>query len=399
MPNVDVVIETRGLGAIMRDIPDGSSIGGICRGIRATDWQSFRTIASQVASANESTISGGASNTASGGISTVGGGRNNLASGGISTISGGLFNQATDFATVVGGGQANEANGFASTVSGGSVNRANGAESAISGGRDNTAEAFRSTIAGGFSNMIAPTGSFSGTLAGQGLLLTVPHSSAVGRFNNPTPFLYAGQPFVGPGPFPPAMTASNRIFMVGFGTDPAIGGTRSNLFSVTADGNGHFAGSVVTFGGADFAEYFESENGEQIPVGTSVVPVPGIVKIRAARPGEIPFGVISTTAAYIANASEEWPGKYARNSHGRFIYEDYEETVEISETQSVQVKGVRKQLSPRYDPSKTYIPRSARPEWNIVGLLGNVKILKGQPTDPRWIQLKDDGDYDLYLVR
>lgn len=198
--------------------------------------------------------------------------------------------------------------------------------------------------------------------------------------------------------------------MVGFGTNPVFGGTRSNLFSVTADGNGHFAGSVITFGGADFAEYFESESGQKIPVGTPVIFVDGTEKIRSALPGEIPFGVISTTAAYIANGSEEWPGKYARDEYGNFIYEEYEEEIirpqverpneeKISEIKPIRGKGIRKKLSPDFDPSKKYIPRSARPEWNIVGLLGKVKILKDTPKDPRWIKLRDDGDYELYLIR
>ena len=53
----------------------------------------------------------------------------------------------------------------------------------------------------------------------------------------------------------------------------------------------------------------------------------------------------------------------------------------------------------KYDPTILYIPRSARPEWNVVGLIGVVKILKNQPVNSRWTKMKEDTDYDTWLIR
>ena len=448
--DVGVVVQTRGGGAIMRTIPDGTVDGGDCRGNFATDWQSSRTDSSQVASGIQSVIGGGFSNTASGIQSVIGGGSENIASGVQSAVVGGLDNRSSGLEAVIGGGSENRASGLRAfiggglqnnatgpeaTVSGGFLNRASGTrafigggfsntasgiQSVVSGGSENQASANHSTVAGGFSNEIQAGANFAGTLAGEQLLLTIPHSAAVGKFNDPTPFFYAAQPFVGPGSLPPLMTAADRIFMVGDGS----GAGRRNAFSVDSLGNGHFRGTVVTFGGADFAEYFEAKSGDFIPIGTPIVFIPESQKVRPARPGEVPFGVISTTAAYIANAAEEWPGKYARNPDGSYIYESYEETTivpgrpseirkidrpgmtEIKEViipeipdQTITRTGVRRKLSPDYDPTRKYIPRSARKEWHIVGLLGKVKILKGAPVDPRWIKLQDHGQYGTWLIR
>src|SRR5690606_16680834 len=131
-PNVGVVIQTRGDGAIMRTIPDGTEIGGDCRGAQATDWQAARSLSSQVASGRNSTISGGLSNTSSGTYSTVGGGLANVASGISSVVSGGFSNTASAAAgATVGGGELNTADGLYSVVSGGISNITSGRYSTI----------------------------------------------------------------------------------------------------------------------------------------------------------------------------------------------------------------------------------------------------------------------------
>ena len=44
---------------------------------------------------------------------------------------------------------------------------------------------------------------------------------------------------------------------------------------------------------------------------------------------------------------------------------------------------------PAWDKDAEYINRENRPEWNIIGLLGQVKILKGQPVGDRWTKMRD----------
>jgi len=59
----------------------------------------------------------------------------------------------------------------------------------------------------------------------------------------------------------------------------------------------------------------------------------------------------------------------------------------------------RKRLSKTFNPELIYIPRSERKEWNIVGLVGVVRVLKGTPTNPRWVKIKEENEkYDLYLL-
>lgn len=48
----------------------------------------------------------------------------------------------------------------------------------------------------------------------------------------------------------------------------------------------------------------------------------------------------------------------------------------------------RRKLSKNFNPKLKYIPRSARKEWNIVGLLGVVKVLKKSPVNPKWTKIE-----------
>jgi hypothetical protein len=135
--------------------------------------------------------------------------------------------------------------------------------------------------------------------------------------------------------------------------------------------------------GADFGEMFESADGNRIPFGVTVIAVNG--KIRAAKDGESPIGAISATCSWVGNnGGNEWPGKYLRNDFG-VIVEDSDGNPTIN---------------PLYDPTKEYVLRENRPEWHIVGLLGQVRILKGQPTAPGWIKLNDISDQvELWLIK
>ena len=57
-------------------------------------------------------------------------------------------------------------------------------------------------------------------------------------------------------------------------------------------------------------------------------------------------------------------------------------------------------LSKNYDPTKKYVPRSQRPEWNVVGFLGQVHVRNDCVINPNWIKIKSvSKDIDLYLVK
>ena len=198
---------------------------------------------------------------------------------------------------------------------------------------------------------------------------------------------------------------------------------------VTADGS--FSG-----GGADYAEYFEWEDGNSSNadrVGYSVSLVDS--KIKIAESGETIIGVVSANPSVVGDAQElYWQGKYEKDDYGRDVYEDYTQTewVESKDSDtdtSQEIKhsyqtdkipsGIsvpsdatvvskdedgnnlrRRKRSSSYDESLTYIPRSERKEWACVGLMGKVRIKKGQQTGASWIKLKDvSSDVEEWLIK
>ena len=168
-------------------------------------------------------------------------------------------------------------------------------------------------------------------------------------------------------------------------------------FNLRGDGNGLCDGAW-TGGGADYAEYFEWSDGNlnaEDRRGISVV-LDGD-KIREAVAGEDPIGVISGNPSIVGDAAwNKWSGKYLRDEFGTYILEDYEVTDDDGNT----VVQQRRKLNPAYDPDVEYIPREQRPEWDCVGLMGKLRIRKGQVTGSRWIKMRDINDsVEEWLVR
>jgi len=161
--NVNVVFSPLGTGSIQAHVPDGTATGGNQRGSKAVDWQINRSIASQVASGDSSTVSGGRGNRATSAYATVIGGALNTASGS-GSVCGGYYNTASGPQTGCLSGQYNTAAGSKSTVAGGKYNVANGSYSFIGCGRDNTADGTRSIIVGGRQNRAE--GTYSVVLGG-----------------------------------------------------------------------------------------------------------------------------------------------------------------------------------------------------------------------------------------
>ena len=411
-PNAAAIIQPNANGALQ------AARSGARRGINAIDLQISRLDPTQIAAGNfsvigggqnniidltglYSVISGGLGNGVTGNFSTIGGGgfnsinalggtisggATNVVNGILSTIGGGSENVINSNFSIVGGGNGNKINGFGSTICGGIVNSVDGIFSSIVGGNGNGITGGFSSIGGGQGNIILAD--YASIPSGQGLLLTNFHSSAVGKFNEPG-FLGITGAFVPP--FEVGQTGTvtgpiggNRIFMVGFGGDES---NRSNLMSVTNDGVVH-AQVGYAAGGADYAEWFESVDGVRYQPGTPVALIPRSNKICPAKPGEIPFGVVSSNASLLGNASDShWHKKFRTDPYGRLLVQDGQHV-----------------LSPDYNPDLPYIPRSTRPEWNPIALLGRSKVIKGSPTSPNWIYLgevKTDQDlqFELWLIR
>lgn len=175
------------------------------------------------------------------------------------------------------------------------------------------------------------------------------------------------------------------------------GGFSDTEFNLRGDGNA-FADGTWTGGGADYAEYFEWSDGNtnaEDRRGISVV-LDGN-KIRAALPGEDPIGVISGNPSVVGDAAwNSWSEKYLRDGYGTYIQEDYEVEDEDGNTVIQQ----RRKLNPAYDPDVEYTSREDRSEWDCVGLMGKLRIRKGQPTGSRWIKMRDiNSSIEEWLVR
>ncbi|KIC52578.1 MULTISPECIES: DUF2793 domain-containing protein [unclassified Leisingera] len=156
-------------------------------------------------------------------------------------------------------------------------------------------------------------------------------------------------------------------------------------FRLGSDGNGSCSGAW-SGGGADYAEWFEWADGNPAGEdrrGLSVV-LEG-AKIRAANAGETPFGVISANPAVIGDGDMDgWKHRWLRDAYGALLRD----------------ADGNPQENPAYDASRAYVPREARPEWALTGLLGKLRLRQGQPAAPGWIRMRQAGpDLEEWLVR
>jgi hypothetical protein len=224
-------------------------------------------------------------------------------------------------------------------------------------------------------------------------------------------------------------------------------------FRLRGDGNG-YADGTWNNNGADYAEYFESANGQALTLGATVV-LDGN-KVREATeqdPASAVIGVVrpkepSKASMVVGNTAwNKWANKYLTDDFDRYIMEDHdvveweEQVLEKKATEAIEAvvdedgnevspaipaqeatyktikhsyeshnipegitvpeyatvkthddKGNKFQhykLNPAWDKDSEYTPREQRPEWNIIGLVGQVKVLKGQPTNDRWVKMRD----------
>jgi hypothetical protein len=198
-------------------------------------------------------------------------------------------------------------------------------------------------------------------------------------------------------------TNANQYFIIGRGTSNAA---RANALRVSSNGNLNIAGTL-TQSSADYAEYFESLSGDSLPVGT-VVELVG-KKIKVCVDANNAIGVISSNPSIVGNAedgtADEWVGKYEKDEWGKHIMVDTEIKLPVGVDKEGNVIyetviELQPKMSPNYDTNLIYVPRSERPEWNVVGLLGQIRILKNQQIPSRWIKMEDINDeIALYLVR
>ena len=164
----------------------------------------------------------------------------------------------------------------------------------------------------------------------------------------------------------------NYHFLLGYGTDGAKY-ENTTIDMSTISGNIKTKGTVSSgqnFG--DYAEYFESQSGQEIKNGY-IVTLDGRY-IRKANSNDTPIGVISGTAGVIL-------GDQMFHHKDKFLKDEFGVTqteLQTKEWQDDEGNWYSEEVdvpipNPEYvEYSDEYIDRSNRPEWNVVGLMGQV---------------------------
>ena len=123
---------------------------------------------------------------------------------------------------------------------------------------------------------------------------------------------------------------------------------------------------------------------------------------------------------------DKWKQKHLRSDFGDYVWETYtvtEWTDEDGSPESYATDKIpsdvnvpsdatvtthtdkgnlhsRRAINPEWVEGQEYISREDRPEWDTVGLMGKIRILKGQPVDSRWIKMRDVSDtVEEWLIR
>lgn len=159
------------------------------------------------------------------------------------------------------------------------------------------------------------------------------------------------------------------------GTDSSNQGLAAKIQS---DGNAYID-IAWNSGGADYAEMFETSDGNTIPPGYFVTFDLG-KKIRILN-GDIDqyiLGISSAVPAVLGNSGElRWKGKYETDDWGQIKYQDVAIPAKTNEDGTILIPEyvVRQPvLNPEWNPDAVYIPRRQRPEWIAVGLLGQILV-------------------------
>lgn len=165
----------------------------------------------------------------------------------------------------------------------------------------------------------------------------------------------------------------NHRFQMGYGRDNTPSTENITIDMSAISGNIWTKGTVRTgqdFG--DYAEYFESQSGQEIPNGY-LVTLDGRY-IRKANSNDAPIGVISGTAGVILGDQLFYhKDKFLKDEFGVTLTETrvkewYNENGELCKTETELPIP-----NPEWEEQdEKYLSRSERPEWNVVGLMGQV---------------------------
>ena len=389
------------------------------------------------------TVVNGSGNTTSGTLSFVGSGINNRgqnayasvingksnnSSGAKSFISNGNTNTASNTYSFIGNGFNNTASGIRATILNGTSNQARNREALIVHGNQNTTTSLSNyfcTVLNGFA--CQSNGSYAVVLNGIGNVASGAFSISLNGLSNTSSGYYSL-----------TMGQSNTaafIHSAAIGKGATAGAAYQMVFAAGAgntirlrysDGTGSFEGGTNT-GPADYAEYFEwadknPSGDKRFGYGVSLVEN-GKVQIG----GKNIIGIVSSVPAIVGDSSElSWKEKYVTDEWGVKVYETYEtffskelqkviyrnkngelysningneeyreaqkvlQDIKIPENAVFEKIEVAK-LNPLYNPRENYIPRSERPEWTTIGLLGKLRIRTAERITSKFVDIDSSG--------
>ena len=180
--------------------------------------------------------------------------------------------------------------------------------------------------------------------------------------------------------------SSLPTFAIGNGMNES---SRSNAFSVMNTGITKSASTITAETTADYAEFFEWEDGNinnEDRVGKFVTLYGDKIVIANSKNDYI-LGIISGAPFVLGNGDcDVWTGMWLRDEFNRIIYEPAPKT-EIDESTgdtkevfdedgNLIYEGKRRKLNPKYDSSQKYISRFDRVEWSPVGMLGVLSVIQ-----------------------
>lgn len=215
-------------------------------------------------------------------------------------------------------------------------------------------------------------------------------------------------------------TAFLTSIQIGAGANAPInnGDGIGAMMYVTATGTplsvGKVAAAEFVTSGADYGEYFEWEDGNPSQADrrglfvTFSESAPD--RIRIAGPKDTILGVVTQHSGVLGNAAEmAWVGAIERDKFGDPIVQ-YDRAADLARAvQDLQIDSTGKTIpqleqilrddgrawgdfndpnrqrilslrtSEKYRSGTTYVPRSQRPEWTCVGLLGQLVVLEERP--------------------
>jgi hypothetical protein len=156
-----------------------------------------------------------------------------------------------------------------------------------------------------------------------------------------------------------------------------IGGGFGIAAAIYSNGIGVADGGWFTGIAGDYAELFETTNGEAIDCGYFVT-LDG-ERVRKATAGDdFVVGVTSANPAFLGDSGHlRWKHKFVTDEWGRIQHREEAISARKSEDGEIIVQertDVEPVLNPEFDPEREYVPRVVRPEWVPVALMGKVLV-------------------------